>query len=143
VKVVSREIPADRKLPSWRLDQSGNVAIVFALMAVVLMLAVGAAVDIGRWLHARDQTVGAVDAAVLAGARWLQTNSTDTAGAAAAAQNFYTQNVTSRLPVVNDTISFAVGSDGMSLTSLGIAVTVFGVLSSGSVSFVEAELSTL
>jgi Flp pilus assembly protein TadG len=77
VKVVSREIPADRKLPSWRLDQSGNVAIVFALMAVVLMLAVGVAVDIGRWLHARDQTVGAVDAAVLAGARWLQTNSTD------------------------------------------------------------------
>ena len=34
-------------------------------MAVVLLLSIGAAVDIGRWLHARDQTVQAVDAAVL------------------------------------------------------------------------------
>ena len=61
----------------WRSDRSGNVAITFAMMAVVLMLAVGAAVDIGRWLHARDQTVSAVDAALLAGGRYLQTNSTD------------------------------------------------------------------
>jgi len=73
----------------WRSDRSGNVAITFAMMAVVLMLAVGAAVDIGRWLHARDQTVSAVDAALLAGGRYLQTNSTDAAGAIAAAQKFY------------------------------------------------------
>ena len=59
---------------------AGNVAIVFALMAVVLMLAIGAAVDVGRWLHARDQTVAAIDAAVLAGGRALQTNSTDKSG---------------------------------------------------------------
>ena len=56
-------------LADFRFDQRGNVAIVWALMATVLMLAVGAAVDVGRWLHARDQTVAAVDAALLAGGR--------------------------------------------------------------------------
>jgi Flp pilus assembly protein TadG len=102
-------------------DQGGNVAIVFALMAIVLMLAVGAAVDIGRWLHARDQTQSAADAAVLAGGRWLQTNSTDTAGAIAAAQNFYKQETATRLPVVNDSISFGVSSDGQTVYANGTA----------------------
>jgi len=116
-----RNLSTLRNLARFRADRSGNVAIVFALMAVVLMLAIGAAVDIGRWLHARDQTVAAVDAAVLAGGRYLQTNPTDSAGAIAAAQKFYAQNVTSRLPVLNDSISFAVGSDGMSMTASGTA----------------------
>ena len=89
---------AERPYAIFCWDRSGNVAIVFALMAVVLMLAIGAAVDIGRWLHARDQTIAAVDAALLAGGRWLETNSTDNAGAIAAAQNVYTQDTASRLP---------------------------------------------
>src|SRR5437868_14235868 len=99
-------------LADFRFDQRGNVAIVWALMATVLMLAVGAAVDVGRWLHARDQTVAAVDAALLAGGRALQTNATNDGAAIAAAQQFYTQNTATRLPVVSDTISFAVGNDG-------------------------------
>src|SRR5215471_3041013 len=102
-----------RAFARLRADRSGNVAIVFALMAIVLMLAVGAAVDIGRWLYARDQTLQAVDAGLLAGGRWLETNSTDNAGAIAAAQNLYVQNTATRLPVINDNIGFAVGSDGM------------------------------
>jgi Flp pilus assembly protein TadG len=105
----------------WCSDRSGNVTLTFALMAVVLLLAVGAAVDIGRWLHARDQTVSAVDAALLAAGRYLQTNSTDTAGAIAAAQKYYAQNTTTRLPVIDDSIAFAVGSDGMSITASGTA----------------------
>jgi Flp pilus assembly protein TadG len=112
---------AERSHMIFFRDRSGNVAMVFALMAVVLMLAVGAAVDFGRWLHARDQTIDAVDAALLAGGRWLETNSTDNAGAIAAAQNLYTQNTASRLPVINDSIAFAVSSDGMSLTASGTA----------------------
>ena len=110
-----------RRFVRLQSDQSGNVAIVFALMAVVLMLAIGAAIDIGRWLHARDETIAAVDAALLAGGRWLETNSTDNAGAIAAAQNVYTQDTASRLPVMSDNISFAVSSDGMSLTASGTA----------------------
>ena len=72
-------------LADFRFDQRGNVAIVWALMATLLMLAVGAAVDTGRWLHARDQTVAAVDAALLAGGRALQANATDEGAAIAAA----------------------------------------------------------
>jgi Flp pilus assembly protein TadG len=105
----------------FRFDQRGNVAIVWALMATLLMLAVGAAIDVGRWLHARDQTVAAVDAALLAGGRALQANATDEGAAIAAAQQFYTQNTATRLPVVSDTISFAVGNDGISMVANGTA----------------------
>jgi Flp pilus assembly protein TadG len=112
---------ASVRLAGFRQDQSGNVAIVMALIAVVMMLSVGAAVDLGRWLHARDQTVSAVDAAVLAGGRALQTNNKDQAAAVAAAQKYYTQNVTSRLPIVNDTVSFAVAPDGMGVVASGSA----------------------
>jgi Flp pilus assembly protein TadG len=105
----------------FRNDASGNVAVVFALMGVVLMLAIGAAVDVSRWLHARDQTVAAVDAAVLAGGRALQTNSGDESAAIAAANKYYAENVTSRLPVVNDSVSFAVAENGKGMTASGTA----------------------
>jgi hypothetical protein len=102
-------------------DDAGNVAIIFALVGVVLMLCIGAAVDVGRWLHARDQTVSAIDAAVLAGGRLLQTNSSDEAAAIAAATKYYKENVTSRLPVMNDTVAFNVADDGMGMTGSGSA----------------------
>jgi hypothetical protein len=118
---ANRLLARNAYLAHFRSDQRGNVAMVFGLMAIVLMLAVGAAIDIGRWLHARDQTVAAVDAAVLAGGRQLQTDNTDSAAALAAAQKFYTQNVASRLPVIDDSISFAIGGDGISVTANGFA----------------------
>ena len=111
---------AARLALKFRDDTSGNVAIVFALMGVVLMVAIGAAVDVGRWLHARDQTVAAIDAAVLAGGRALQTNSTE-AVAIAAAKKYYDENVTSRLRVINDTVTFKVAPDGMGITGSGTA----------------------
>ena len=118
---VNNLIFRNGSLASFRFEQRGNVAIVWALMATVLMFAVGAAVDVGRWLHARDQTVAAVDAALLAGGRALQTNATDEGAAIAAAQQFYTQNTATRLPVVSDTITFAVGNDGISMVANGTA----------------------
>ncbi|MGH6738369.1 MAG: TadE/TadG family type IV pilus assembly protein, partial [Bradyrhizobium sp.] len=90
-------------------------------MAVMLLLSIGAAIDIGRWLHARDQTQAAIDAALLAGGRSLQVNSTDTGTALAIARKYYAQNVTSRLPVTNDSVNFTVSSDGMSMTAGGTA----------------------
>ena len=117
---ILRNLRNVRGLARFGADRSGNVAVIFAMMSVVLLLSIGAAVDIGRWLHARDQTVAAVDAAVLAGGRALQTNSDEDA-AVAAAQKFYAQNITSRLPVTGDTISFAVGDNGTSMTASGTA----------------------
>jgi Flp pilus assembly protein TadG len=101
----------------WR-DRSGNALVMFALSSVVLMLSVGAAIDIGRWLLARDQTVAAVDAAVLAGGRTLQTSG-DEAAAVTAAQKFYLMNVQSRIAVKNDSIAFA--ASGQSVTASGTA----------------------
>lgn len=119
--LLQRRARARRLVGRFSDDEAGNVAIVFGLVAVVLMLAIGAAVDVGRWLHARDQTVAAIDAAVLAGGRSLQVNSTDKGAAIAAAEKYYNENVTSRLPVVDDTVSFAVADDGMGMTASGSA----------------------
>jgi Flp pilus assembly protein TadG len=110
-----------RSLHGFGADERGNVAIIFALIAVVLMLAIGAAIDVGRWLHARDQTAAAVDAAVLAGGRALQVNSQDEAGALAAARKYYNQNVATRLPVISDNMNFAVADNGMAVTANGTA----------------------
>jgi Flp pilus assembly protein TadG len=110
-----------KHLRRFTANRSGNVAILFSLSAVVMMLAIGGAVDIGRWLNARTQTIAAVDAAVLAGARALQTDPDDTEGAVAAAQNYYNENVATRLPVTGDTVTFAMADDGKSMTASGTA----------------------
>ncbi len=102
-------------------DEHGNVAMIFGLMFTAMFMFVGAAVDIGRWLHARTQTWQALDAAVLAGARTLQLNSSNTAAAAIAAQKFYNENVKTRAQLVTDTIGFSVADGGTSLTATGSA----------------------
>ena len=54
-------------------SESGSVAILFSLTAVVVLAMVGGAIDYGRAVHARYQIQEAVDSAVLAGARVWQT----------------------------------------------------------------------
>jgi Flp pilus assembly protein TadG len=54
-------------------DESGAVAIIFALTMVVVLSLVGGAIDYGRAVHARYQIQEAVDSAVLAAARVWQT----------------------------------------------------------------------
>lgn len=54
-------------------SESGSVAMLFALTALVVMTMVGGAVDYGRAVHARYQIQEAVDSAVLAAARVWQT----------------------------------------------------------------------
>ncbi len=52
-----------------RAGERGNIGMMFGLAVIPFTLFVGAGVDIGRWLHAREETISAMDAAVLAGAR--------------------------------------------------------------------------
>ena len=101
-------------------DRSGTTMVTFALTLAGMLMAIGAAIDVGRWLFARDDTLAAVDAAVLAGARNLQT-SKDQATAITTAQHFYNANVSSRLPVTNDTISFSVVDNGQAVVASGNA----------------------
>jgi Flp pilus assembly protein TadG len=102
-------------------DASGSIAIMFSLMFVALALFVGAAVDLGRWLQARQQTIAAMDAAVLAGGRVLQLNDKDVAGARAAASQFYNENVKGRTEVVDDTIAFDATDDNTAFSASGNA----------------------
>lgn len=118
VAVLSRGLRV--KLASFR-DDSGTVAMVFGLASMGIVMFVGAAVDMGRWLHAHSQTKAAVDSAVLAGARTLQVTGGDTAAALLSARNYYKSNVKHRIKVQSDTIDFAVDANAKSVTAEGTA----------------------
>ncbi|MBU1212540.1 MAG: Tad domain-containing protein [Alphaproteobacteria bacterium] len=111
---VGRQAFADRR--------EGSVTILFGLMGLIMLLVIGASVDMARWLHARTETVSAVDSAVLAGARNLQVNGLDAAVAVALAQSYYEANVLDRPALSKDTITFKVEDDGTSITAEGTAL---------------------
>lgn len=92
-------------------DERGNVVILFAFMLPVLLVSIGAAIDMARWLSAKDQTQSAVDAGLLAGARALQTDPDNESAAKAAAMKIYLANVESRAKVINDSVGFAITKD--------------------------------
>ncbi|WP_295559498.1 pilus assembly protein [uncultured Hyphomicrobium sp.] len=104
------------RLRQFGADTDGAIAIIFAMIGVSLCLFVGAAVDLGRWLQARNQSVAALDAAVLAGARVLQLDEKDVTGARAAAQQYFTENTKGRMHVVDETVSFNPSDDNTAFT---------------------------
>ena len=119
LKNTQASLCTKRTTPFWR-NSDGDVAALFGIMAITLFLAIGGAVDYGRWLHARNQTISAMDSAVLAAGRTLQVGG-DANAAVASAQAYYAHNVVHRLPLLSDTISFEVADDGMSVTATGNA----------------------
>ncbi len=58
------------RLRSFAKDTQGNIAILFAVSAIPLVIAVGVAVDYGRALIIRDRMADAADAAALAIGSW-------------------------------------------------------------------------
>lgn len=102
-------------------DERGDVTVLLGLMALVLFMAIGLAVDYGRWSLAREQTISATDAAVLAAGRTLQTNGGDEAAALTVAETFYKNATSGRLAVLDDTISFQVSESGTVVTTVGNA----------------------
>lgn len=109
------------RLSRFGSDERGSVAMVFGLSALSIVLFVGAAVDMGRWLHAHSQTRAAVDSAVLAGSRTLQVTGGDTAAALQTARAYYHANVRSRPKVQADKIDFVVDAAGKAVTASGTA----------------------
>lgn len=110
-----------KSLARFASDTAGDVAMLFGLMAMAMFLLIGGAVDLGRWLNARDNTLEAIDAAVLAGGRALQTNGGNTALAIQVAQKYYSENVKTRLQVANDTVGFTVTDNGTAVQATGSA----------------------
>ena len=103
---------------SWKHDDRGNIAMIFGLSIGAICMMVGGAVDVGRWLNARDQTQASLDAAVLAGARVLQTGGTE-AAALTAARNMYKSNTKGRITVFKDTVDFYLSNNGMNVATKG------------------------
>lgn len=102
-------------------DARGDVAVLFGLMALALFMMIGLAVDYGRYVNARSQTISATDAAVLAGARALQTNGGDQDAALKVAQAYYDQATKNRISVNNDTIKFSVADNSTAVVTTGNA----------------------
>lgn len=116
-------------LPELRQSEKGTVAITFSLVLAVLTSVAGGAVDMGRWLHAHNQSQNAIDAAVLAAGRALQTTSGDARAAAAAATAFYNQ-MKSQL-IYDDTIAFVLSNSKTTVEVTGnarIATPFMGLL---------------
>ncbi len=106
---------------AWIRDRKGVVAPLYALMAVAMFLTMGGALDFARWANARQHTIKAMDAAVLAGGRVLQLDSSATAEAIDTAERFYAENTKGRLELLSDTIAFTVSDDGLSFSATGNA----------------------
>jgi Flp pilus assembly protein TadG len=109
------------RIASFAQDTAGDVAILFGLMTMAMFMLIGAAVDIGRWLNARDQTIAAIDSAVLAAGRTLQTNSGNQTEAIAMAQRYYAEAIKGRLALKSDTVSFSVVDNGTAVQATGNA----------------------
>lgn len=98
----------------------GDTSIIFGLMALGVFMLVGAAVDLSRWLNARSHTIDAIDAAVLAAGRALQTGATATE-AVAVAQTLYVNNTKNRAPLLKDTVNFEVRENNTIVAAVGHA----------------------
>ena len=77
-----------RELRVFAKNERGSTAMIAALGALLLAGAVGGAVDFARVYSARSQAQAALDAAVLAGARKLQTSNDQVTAVTAATTHF-------------------------------------------------------
>jgi len=101
--------------PAFAACDSGNIAMMFAVLSVPLISAVGIAVDLSRAYRVSSLTQNALDSAVLAAGRAGQTNSTNTFSAAqTAATNFY--NASKPADVLSSSIALASDSTNTNFT---------------------------
>lgn len=122
-----RPIPSPRP-PTGALvrlvhDERGVTALTFGLLSFLSLTFVGAAVDIGRWLHARKITMEAIDAATLAGLRSYQETGSKATAEQHALRN-YTANVQDRATMTSDNVSFVLTDSGskVAMTAAGNVV---------------------
>jgi Flp pilus assembly protein TadG len=98
-----------------RANTSGNVAMMFGLLVIPLIGAIGLAIDMGRTYHVAVHTQGALDAAALAAGRVAQIEKTDTTIKASKAASAYFDQ-TKPTDVVQSNIVFAPNSQQTEFT---------------------------
>ena len=112
---LNRLTRAKALLTRYADDRSGNFAIMFAVLAVPLISAVGMAVDLSRAYRVTSVTQNALDSAVLAAGRAGQTTTTNTLAAAqSAATSFY--NAAKPVDVLSSTITLTADSTNTNFT---------------------------
>jgi Flp pilus assembly protein TadG len=122
-RILAANVRRRANLKAFGADTRGSVAIIFGLTILVLFAMIGMAVDYARFVNARTQTIEATDAAVLAGARALQSNGGDQTAAVKVAETYYQQATKNRMKLVanSDTIDFAVTDNGTAMITKGNA----------------------
>ena len=96
-------------------DRSGVIAPIFALMLLPVAVLAAGTMEMAGWLNARQKTIAALDAGLLAGGRVLMLRGSETE-AISAAKGVYEENVKTRSGAVSDKISFkAEGSDAFAV----------------------------
>jgi Flp pilus assembly protein TadG len=76
-------------------NESGNIAISFGLMMIPMCMAMGAAVDLGRQIDAKQSLSKAMDAAVLAGTQYLFENKNNLPAAQKVAEDYFKSSIPS------------------------------------------------
>ncbi len=105
-------------LKRWVANDRGNVAILSALCMTIAIGLAGAALDFGRAYTARTQTQKALDAAVLAAGRVLQTTQSESE-ALAIAQKYYDQSKSKLLASNNVAFTIENNKTLISATAIG------------------------
>ncbi|MBV1693856.1 MAG: pilus assembly protein [Hyphomicrobiales bacterium] len=82
------------RFETFRSDERGTIAIMFALSLTSVMMLIGCAVDYARILHARSKMIAAADVASLAAARSLRETSATAAEIATLARKYFDENMT-------------------------------------------------
>jgi Flp pilus assembly protein TadG len=99
-----------------RRDESGAIAIMFALMLPVVLGAIGMGVEIGNWFASKRELQSAADAAALAGALESNAGSTSTTitseATTEAQRNGFTTSGGGTIAVNNPPTSGSYGADG-------------------------------
>jgi Flp pilus assembly protein TadG len=103
----------------FRRAESGSIALIAAMVSLIMLGVAGGAVDYARWVYSRNLTLGALDAAVLAGGRLMQLSESNESKAIDAAMATY-RSMKSQY-ILNDTISFAVTNSGLNFQARGNA----------------------
>ncbi len=106
-------------LASLYSNTRGSIAVQFGLFSTLLFGFSGGAIDYMRWHSAKRLTSEALDAAVLAGARWLQLDPGNTAGALATAARYYSENLGTKVTLSVNTVSFILADDNTSISATG------------------------
>ncbi len=94
--ILQPELAAKQKerslssVKAFRNDERGVVAMIFGLLFIPLLMAIGLAVDVARWVQSKNESQSVVDAMALAAGRAAQmaTNGAE-AAAELAAQNYF------------------------------------------------------